>query len=159
MTTTSRLRELGIPALEGQAALLYHIGTAAMTFAVLLLFVLPLVGFSQGIVFSFSWIVAAALLVIYACSRVNPIVLVATAVVLVVLTFIASFFTSPITSLFSLILFAVCLVGGWFLRAHAAKSDVSELPLNKKQLKTLLYAPLACGAFISGKLNLIKDSD
>ncbi len=156
MSIRSRLKELGIPSLEGQACLYYQIGTAAITLAILALLSWLSVGFGQHFVFSFSWLLAIALVVLYICSRVNILLLIATAFVLAILTLVGLLIGSPFTSIFGLIIFLVLLIGGWYLQHHAIQMQHSDEEPFKQEYKALLFAPLSFTAFILIKLKFVN---
>lgn len=156
MSIRSRLKELGIPSLDGQACLYYQIGTGAITLAILALLSWLSVGFGQHFVFSFSWLLAIALVILYFCNQINILLLIATAFVLAILTLVGLLIGSPFTSVFGLIAFLVLLIGGWFLQHHAIQMQQTDEEPFKEEYKALLFSPLSYTAFILSKLKFIN---
>lgn len=154
MSIKSHLKELGIPDLSGQPELFYHIGTAAITLAILALLGWFSVFFGGQFHFSFSWILDIILIVVYIFRKTNMLLLIATAFVLVILTLIALLIGSPFSSVFGLIIFLILIVGGWFLQHNACHKEQNKQSFDH-ELKTMIYTPLSYTAYILGKLKFV----
>jgi hypothetical protein len=155
MSIKSSLRALGLPALDGQASLFYQIGAAAMTLAILCLLSWLSVTFGNQLKFSFSWILDAALIVLYVYHRTNILLLIATAFSLILLTLIGLLIGSPFTSIFGLIIFLVLLAGGWFLQDRGACHSAGNKQCINKALFSLLFSPLSYTAYLLEKLKFL----
>ena len=155
MSIKSSFRGLGLPTLDGQASLFYQIGTAAITLAILCLLSWLSVTFGNQFKFSFSWILDAALIVLYVCNRVNILLLAATAFSLIILTLIGLLIGSPFTSIFGLIIFLALLIGGWFLQHRGTCHSAQNKQCINKALHSLLFSPLSYTAYYLEKLKFL----
>lgn len=154
MSIRSRLTELGIPCMEGQAALYYNIGTAAITLAVLALLGWLHVAFGRQFYISFSWILVVVMVVMYFLRKINILLGVATLVALALLTLIGALIGSPFSSIFGLIIFLILAIGGWYLQHQAYKMQQLE-ESTTQELLVLFVAPLGFTAYLLERLKFI----